>query len=616
MPNRKEIRKKARLSLKKHYWIFVVACLLAAILGTEYENTLQSFQLQKRVNEAKEESSAPALGVSRISGEMSVFNDLVNGDIDKVLESLSRRISMYQAEDRSLGDWELGHSRGILASVVNYVASGSLVYNILTLFDTILTSKKLSVIILAVTGFLLMLLFWLFVGNAYRVGYSRVFLEGRLYEKIPFSRFVFLYRVRKHVKASFAMAVYTLLTYVWMITIVVYPVKRYAYLLAPYLVAENPDLGPMEAIRLSQRMMKGHKWEAFRLELSLFPWMLLSAATGGLAGLFFSNPYRESVFAEYYASVRQQALEGHVEGCERLTDRYLFEHPGQAELDAAYADVKQKSGELAEALPVRKGFWGFMEKYFGIVLSYDEAEKAFRNRTKEKEKIAEYLGAAEGRTYPARMFPIPEVRRREKSTDAGYTRHYALTSVILLFFTGCFVGWLWEVGLHLLQAGEFVNRGVLHGPWLPIYGGGAVLVLVVLYRFRKKVFTEFILIVVLCGCVEYFTSWLLEVLHDGQQWWNYDGYYLNLNGRICAEGLLVFGIAGMAFIYVLAPAIDNLLEKIRAKILWPICGALLIVFAADVIYSAFVPNTGKGITEGSTGETASETVVQETENVL
>ena len=52
MPDRKEIRKKARLSLKKHYWIFVVACLLAAILGTEYENTLQSFQLQKRVNEA------------------------------------------------------------------------------------------------------------------------------------------------------------------------------------------------------------------------------------------------------------------------------------------------------------------------------------------------------------------------------------------------------------------------------------------------------------------------------------------------------------------------------------------------------------------------------------
>ena len=141
MPDRKEIRKKARLSLKKHYWIFVVACLLAAILGTEYENTLQSFQLQKRVNEAKEETSVPAPGVSRISGEMSVFNDLVNGDIDKVLESLSRRISMYQAEDRSLGDWELGHSRGILASVVNYVASGSLVYNILTLFDTILTSK-------------------------------------------------------------------------------------------------------------------------------------------------------------------------------------------------------------------------------------------------------------------------------------------------------------------------------------------------------------------------------------------------------------------------------------------------------------------------------------------
>ena len=80
MPDRKFIRKTALQSLKKHYWLFVAACLLAAILGTGYTNTLQLFQLQKRVEERKE-NGAPALGVNRRTGEMSVLNDLVNGNL-------------------------------------------------------------------------------------------------------------------------------------------------------------------------------------------------------------------------------------------------------------------------------------------------------------------------------------------------------------------------------------------------------------------------------------------------------------------------------------------------------------------------------------------------------
>ena len=58
-------------------------------------------------------------------------------------------------------------------------------------------------------------------------------------------------------------------------------------------------------------------------------------------------------------------------------------------------------------------------------------------------------------------------------------------------------------------------------------------------------------IVVLCGVVEYFTSYYLEVT-QGKKWWDYSGYFLNLNGRICAEGLLVFGVGGMAIVYALA----------------------------------------------------------------
>ena len=54
-----------------------------------------------------------------------------------------------------------------------------------------------------------------------------------------------------------------------------------------------------------------------------------------------------------------------------------------------------------------------------------------------------------------------------------------------------------------------------------------------------------------------------------KKWWDYTGYFLNLHGRICAEGLLVFGVGGMAFVYVIAPLIDNWVkEHLNKKIIY------------------------------------------------
>ena len=107
---------------------------------------------------------------------------------------------------------------------------------------------------------------------------------------------------------------------------------------------------------------------------------------------------------------------------------------------------------------------------------------------------------------------------------------------------------------------------------------------------------------VLCGCVEYFTSLVLEILHGGAKWWDYSGYFLNLHGRICAEGLLVFGIMGMIFVYVLAPLLDNMLRRIPARAAVPLCAILLGAFCTDVVYSSGNPNTGEGVTSASAGQ--------------
>ena len=61
---------------------------------------------------------------------------------------------------------------------------------------------------------------------------------------------------------------------------------------------------------------------------------------------------------------------------------------------------------------------------------------------------------------------------------------YKLTDFIVMFFAFCLVGWLWEVGLHLVKDHVFVNRGMMYGPWIPIYGFGGVFIIFFLNRFK------------------------------------------------------------------------------------------------------------------------------------
>ena len=83
------------------------------------------------------------------------------------------------------------------------------------------------------------------------------------------------------------------------------------------------------------------------------------------------------------------------------------------------------------------------------------------------------------------------------------------------------------------------------------------------------------------------------------RWWDYTGYFLNLNGRICGEGLTVFALGGMAAVYLLVPILDTMWSRIRPKVMVTVCAVLLACFVSDAVYSAMVPNTGDGITDYS-----------------
>ena len=185
--------------------------------------------------------------------------------------------------------------------------------------------------------------------------------------------------------------------------------------------------------------------------------------------------------------------------------------------------------------------------------------------------------------------------KSKKILKIDYNKDYDFVTYILFFFTFSCFGWLWEVLLEFIKLGKFVNRGTMYGPWLPVYGWGGVLILILLKRYRDKPWLLFILAFTLCGVVEYGTSMYLEYVKH-LKYWDYSGYFLNINGRICLEGLILFGLGGFGFTYIIAPLLNVFYKKIPKFIKISLCTLLITGYIIDLSNTHNHPNTGVGIT--------------------
>lgn len=172
--------------------------------------------------------------------------------------------------------------------------------------------------------------------------------------------------------------------------------------------------------------------------------------------------------------------------------------------------------------------------------------------------------------------------------------HYSFKEYVLFFFIFSMLGWVWEVCLGIYRGNGFINRGTMFGPWLPIYGSGGVIMLFLLKRFYTRPVFTFFLGMTISSVIEYITHWFLEVTR-GIRWWDYTGYFMNLNGRIYLEGAIVFGLMGCAVIYFVAPALKRFFDKLPEIFTFCLAITLSIFFFIDSVYSTINPNTGKGI---------------------
>ncbi|MDE6956633.1 MAG: DUF975 family protein [Lachnospiraceae bacterium] len=260
------LKGNAKKLFRKNYWVCVVAAFLLALLGNGnvggFGNIGASFSQERDIRDIED------------IGDIDYFyNYNFNGD--------------YLDRD--------------------YLDGGYFEYE---------TEQKLFLIVFAVVFFCVfafIIVLSIFVFNVIEVGGKMFFIQNRSCTP-PVGMIFDGFKKGRYSNIMKTMFFRSLSVFLWSLLLIIPGIiKSYEYLMVPYILAENPTMDRRDVLDLSKRMMKGQKWDAFILSLSFFGWMLLSAITCGLVGIFYVSPYYMATFTELYAFSKIKAYnEGYI----------------------------------------------------------------------------------------------------------------------------------------------------------------------------------------------------------------------------------------------------------------------------------------------------------------
>ena len=280
MWDRKELKQRGMAAFKANYWRTVLVCFLLSffVLGgsASVGGARRSLNITHVYNTPSVQSSQ--------SGEITV-NGTSYGSVADALEALDdldfddlEPDELFSGSSQAFdSDSETGAA--ILAVVGAVIV---LVVAIVLLFSSVLK---------------------IFVLNPLEAGCQNFLLRNATGESdLGDIGFGFTPDYWRNVKTLFLR---DLFRFLWgLLLIVPGIIKRYSYRMAPYILADRPELSGTEVLTLSRQMMNGHKWKTFVLDLSFLGWNILSALTFGLLGVFYVNPYRQCTNAELYRELK------------------------------------------------------------------------------------------------------------------------------------------------------------------------------------------------------------------------------------------------------------------------------------------------------------------------
>ena len=159
--------------------------------------------------------------------------------------------------------------------------------------------------------------------------------------------------------------------------------------------------------------------------------------------------------------------------------------------------------------------------------------------------------------------------------------------IFLLFITYAFLGWLMESIYAGITSHKWTSRGFLIGPYCPIYGYGALLLIILLTPIKDNLLLVFILSVLICAVIEYLASLAMEKIFHAR-WWDYSKKSFNLQGRICLETIIPFGLFGLLIVCFLQPLLITFYLSLPSILMISISALLLTIFLTDNIISSFL----------------------------
>lgn len=162
--------------------------------------------------------------------------------------------------------------------------------------------------------------------------------------------------------------------------------------------------------------------------------------------------------------------------------------------------------------------------------------------------------------------------------------HYMQHQWLFIFYTYCFLGWCFESAFVSIKSKKWINRGFMRGPFLPLYGSGATMMLVVSMPFADNIALTYI-----AGCIgatvlEYITGVTMEALFH-VRYWDYSDRPFNFQGQICLRSTLTWGFFTVLMTRALHWPIDRFVESVPSRTLYYVTVILTVYIVIDFTLS-------------------------------
>lgn len=163
--------------------------------------------------------------------------------------------------------------------------------------------------------------------------------------------------------------------------------------------------------------------------------------------------------------------------------------------------------------------------------------------------------------------------------------HYSLLQWMLFFYIYCFFGWIIESTYVSVCTGNWVNRGFMRGPVIPIYGTGAVIILFAVIPFRTNPILVFILGTISASVLEFVTGFVMERIYK-VRYWDYSDKPFNLCGYICLFNSLCWGVLSILLIYLVHSWVEKGVLFLNDMALLSIDSGISSLFIVDLFNSS------------------------------